>query len=193
MVFFSEIKKYADENYVPVIRDGSAEVLYNYVKENAPQRILEIGTAVGYSGLIMLSAYSAARLVTLEHKAEYVKIALDNFEKHGAGYRVEVIEGNAGETLLGLDGKFDFIFMDGPKTKYPVYYETLINLLNTGGVLFVDNVFLGGRVRGETATPKGKETITEGVRKFLETVTADKRLETRVIDAGDGITVSKKL
>lgn len=190
---FSGIKRYADENYIPVIRDKSAEILYDTVKENKPRRILEIGAAIGYSGLIMLSAYPGARLHTIELKQAYATRALENFENHGVSDRVKLYTGDAGELLHGLTGKFDFIFLDGPKTKYPAYYETLIGLLNTGGILFADNVLLGGKVMGGAATPKGKETITEGLRKFLALVTADKRLDTRLIETEDGITISRKL
>ncbi len=192
-MFFPEIKKYAYENYIPVIRDGSAQVLFDTVKEKQPARILEIGTAVGYSGLIMLTAHAGAVLDTVEIKRDRIEKAVANFEKYGVPDRARVLEGDAGEVLFRLCGKYDFIFLDGPKTKYPVYYETLLGHLETGGILFADNVLLDGKVRGETATKKGKETITEGIRKFLKLVTTDVRLETKLLETGDGITISRKL
>lgn len=190
---FKEIREYVEANYIPVIRDETAEILFDTVRECRPRRALEIGTAIGYSGLVILSAFEGVRLHTVEIKQKYAEEALRNFEKYGFGERVKIFVCDADGLIDSLSGKFDFIFMDGPKTKYPAYYERLVGLLEKGGILLADNISMGGRVTGETPTPKGKETITDGVRKYIELALSDKRLETRLYETGDGVAVSKKL
>lgn len=186
-----EIEIFGRINGYPIVREKGAEVLVKLVKENKPKTILEIGTAIGYSGSLML-LNSQASLVTLELNAESAAIARENFKKLGLEDRVKVIVGDAKESLLALEGKFDFIFLDGPKGQYINYLPTLLNLLNVGGLLVADNVHYHGLVLKEGVPEKKHRTIVNNLRKYLQSVTNDDTLKTEILPFADGIAISRK-
>ena len=186
-----EIEAFGRINGYPIVREKGAEVLVNLVKENNPKTILEIGTAIGYSGSLML-LNSQASLVTLELNAESAAIARENFKKLGLEDRVTVIVGDAKDSLLKLEGKFDFIFLDGPKGQYINYLPILLNLLNVGGLLVADNVHYHGLVLKEGVPEKKHRTIVNNLRKYLQSVTNDDTLKTEILPFADGIAISRK-
>ena len=187
-----EILKYGREFGFPLIKDDAVHLLIAKVKEFKPKRILEIGTAIGYSGSQMLDAYSGSTLVTLEKNSESATIAVNNFEKLGLNKRVQVINCDAKAYLDSCNEKFDFIFLDGPKGQYLHYLEQLINLLNNGGVLFADNVLFRGYVNGGVEYPHKFKTIVTNLRQFLEKIQIDDRLNTTIYEIGDGVSISVK-
>lgn len=187
-----EIEAFGRINGYPIIREKGAQVLVKLVSENQPKKILEIGTAIGYSGSLML-LNSQATLVTLELNKESAKIAQENFEKLGLSNRVKVIVGDAKESIQKLDEKFDFIFLDGPKGQYINYLPTLLQLLNVGGLLVADNVHYHGLVLKEGVPEKKHRTIVNNLRKYLQSVTSDDTLETEVLPFADGIAISRKV
>ena len=142
---YEEIKQYAEDYAVPIMRQETSKIIANFVKDNKPKHILEIGTAIGYSGLIMLEN-SSADLITLEHNQEYIKIANQNFKKHKLSHKVKIISGDCLVSLANIVKKnkfreyFDIIFLDGPKAQYINMLELLILLLKNNGTLIVDDV-----------------------------------------------------
>jgi predicted O-methyltransferase YrrM len=155
-----------------------------------PCNILEIGTAVGLSGVAMLSALPSARLTTIELEEERYLEAKENFSKFGLNDRVNAYLGDAGEILTMMDGKFDFIFLDGPKAQYEKYLFDLKRLMKKGGVLFADDVLLYGWVSGVEPTPQKRHSIVDKIRSYLETITSDEDFITSVLDVGDGVALS---
>ena len=185
-----EYREFARINFVPIVRPKTSEILIEKIKEINPKNILEIGTAIGYSGLLMLNN-SSANLVTLEKDEKMFNLAIQNFEKEGVSDRVNMILGDCKDYIEKEVGKFDFIFLDGPKSHYLEYLPHLVKMLNKGGMIFCDNVLFQGLVKGENEPPKKFRTIVNNLRKFLEVVENDKMLNSQVLDIEDGICIIK--
>ena len=186
----ADLRKAALERDIPVADDETLQFLLLMVKALQPKRILEIGTAVGLSGVAMLQACENATLVTMELEEDRYLEAQQNFEAFGVKDRVTAHLGDAGEILSMMNGAFDFIFLDGPKAQYEKYLFDIKRLLNDGGVLFADDVLLYGWVSGEEPTPQKRHSIVDKIRSYLEVVTADKDFITSVLNVGDGVALS---
>lgn len=185
-----EYREFAKVNFVPIVRPKTSEILIEKIKEINPKNILEIGTAIGYSGLLMLNN-SSANLITLEKDEKMFNLAIQNFEKEGVSDRVKIILGDCKDYIEKEEGKFDFIFLDGPKSHYLEYLPHLVKMLNKGGMIFCDNVLFQGLVKSENEPPKKFRTIVNNLRKFLEVVENDKKLNSQVLDIEDGICIIK--
>lgn len=189
-----ELKKYARERYIPVMLDDAKELLYNTVREHSPKRILEIGTAIGYSGIVMLSASSEATLNTIELSESSAALARYNFGQFGMSERVNVFVGDAREIVPQLTGEYDFIFLDGPKGQYETFFPYLTELLTVGGSLVCDNVLYKGLVEHVPDDKRHKHiTVARNMRAFLDDITTNPRYHTTLYRIGDGVTVSTKL
>ena len=184
---------------VPVIRTESHKILEKIVADISPKHILEIGTAVGYSGITMLSACSGD-LVTIEHNGDLIAEAKKNFEKFGLKERVKIISGDCHIELAKMlasgdfDEHFDFIFLDGPKAQYNLLIDGLILLLARGGTLVADNVLFRGYVEGKTSAPtKRYKTIIKRLNEFIQNVKDNPKLtDFEMIDIEDGMIKVKK-
>lgn len=184
--------EYAKENYVPIIRDKSAKFLYDYVKENNIKNILEIGTAIGFSGSIMLGA-GAEKLTTIEIKDKYYNIAKATFEKIGFKDRIQMYLGDAKNIIKDLvdsNDTYDMIFLDGAKGQYLYYLPDLTKLMKSQGVIFADNVLLQGMVEGADYVPHKKRTMVVNLRKYLKIV-SENPYETELVRIEDGIAITK--
>lgn len=178
------------QNGIPVADDETLQFLLVMLAAVKPQRILEIGTAVGLSGVAMLQACSSARLTTIELEEERYLQAKKNFEDFQLSSRVNAYLGDAGEILSMMDGKFDFVFLDGPKAQYEKYLFDLKRLMHKGSVLFADDVLLYGWVSGEEPMPQKRHSIVDKIRSYLQTVTSDPDFVTSVLNVGDGVALS---
>lgn len=178
------------ERGIPVADDETLQFLLVTLSMKKPERILEIGTAVGLSGVAMLGACPAAKLTTIELEEERYIEAKANFSEFGVSERVTAHLGDAGEILAMMDGKFDFVFLDGPKAQYEKYLFDLKRLMNDGAVLFSDDVLLYGWVSGEQPTPQKRRSIVEKIRGYLDALTSDNDFITSVLDIGDGVALS---
>lgn len=178
------------ERGIPVADDETLQFLLVTLSMKKPERILEIGTAVGLSGVAMLGACPAAKLTTIELEEERYIEAKANFSEFGVTERVTAHLGDAGEILAMMDGKFDFVFLDGPKAQYEKYLFDLKRLMNDGAVLFSDDVLLYGWVSGEQPTPQKRRSIVEKIRGYLDALTSDNDFITSVLDVGDGVALS---
>ncbi len=187
------ILAYARENHIPVLLDDTAKLLFSKINNQKPKNVLEIGTAIGYSGTLILNA-SNCKLTTIEKDEASFNLAKHHFEKFGLTNRVNQILGDALEelnNLVKLNKKFDFIFLDGPKGQYIKYLPILKQLINNSGVLFADNVFFKRMIFIEGTIPHRKRTIVVNLRKFLETVKTDNNFyNVEILDVGDGVLIA---
>lgn len=185
-------KDYAIQNYVPIIREKSAKYLYDFVKENNYKNILEIGTAIGFSGSIIIGA-GATKLTTIDINEEYLNMAKNTFGKLNILDKVEIHHGDALEYIKKFqkeNKKFDMIFLDGAKGQYVNYLPILKNLLVKNGVIFADNVLLHGMVESNEVIPHKKRTMVVNLRKYLNLINAEP-FETQVVRLEDGIAITK--
>ncbi len=184
------LRKDALSRGIPVADDETLQYLLFTVTALKPKRILEIGTAVGLSGAAMLCAVQGAKLTTIELEEERFLEAKENFATLGLSDRVTAHLGDAGEILAMMNGRFDFVFLDGPKAQYEKYLFDLKRLMKKGAVLFADDVLLFGWVSGEEETPSKRRSIVEKIRSYLKVITEDKDFITSVLDIGDGVAAS---
>ena len=175
---------------IPVTDEETLNYLLLMLSASRPRRILEIGTAVGLSAAAMLLRCPAAHVTTIELEEERYLEAKQNFERFGISSRVTCYLGDAGEILSMMDGRFDFVFLDGPKAQYEKYLFDLKRLIPTGGVLFADDVLLYGWVSGEQPAPQKRHSIVDKLRGYLANISADEDFITSVLDVGDGVAVS---
>ena len=186
-----EMIAFADEHYVPILLPESAALLKQIVMLTRPKKTLEIGTAIGYSSLLILRS-GGKKLYTIEIKEDMIDRAKSYFTRAGVSDRVTCFLGDAVEILPIMEGVFDFIFMDGPKTKYPLFFPHLKRMLKIGGVLLCDNVLYDGMATGEREVKHSKSTIVNGLDKFLTDLCADEDFETSILPVGDGMSLSVK-
>ncbi len=186
-----EYREFADNNFIPIIREESGKILIEKIKQINPKNILEIGTAMGFSGVLMLEN-SNANLTTLEKDEKMKNLALKNFEKENLISRVNLIFGDAFDFIENCKEKFDFIFLDGPKGQYLKYIPYLINSLNENGLIFCDNVLFQGLVLTKIVPPKKHRTIVNNLRKFLDYILNREDLQVELLKIEDGIALIKK-
>ncbi len=187
------LREKSKQRDIPIIRDKSFNLLLTVVSMLKPKSILEIGTANGCSGIGMLLEAPSARLTGIEINEDIVLEAKQNLKDFGLSDRARFFVGDANEIVPQLTGKYDFIFLDGPKGHYKQYLPWLLPLLNAGGVLFADNVLFRGFVDGSQKGSKRNNTIIYSMRAFLEEISKDKNLKTTVLDIEDGVSISLKI
>lgn len=188
------IAKEARAAYVPIIRQETAAFLQTMVAAARPTRILEVGTAVGYSALLMCQVMpQKCHITTIEKYKPRLLLAAEHFKLAGMEERITLIEGDAGEVLEQLSGTFDFVFMDAAKGQYIHWLPRIMKLLSPGGVLFSDNVLQDGDiVESRFAVERRNRTIHGRMREYLFTLKHSEELQTSVIPIGDGVALSVK-
>ena len=184
-----KIKQKALEEHIPIIMDETLEVIEKYLKENKPKKILEIGTAVGYSA-ICFSKYlkENGRIDTIEKDEERAKIAIKNIKELNLQNKINVICGDAVEILKELEEKYDVIFIDASKSKYPIFLEYSLRLSHENSLIIADNVLYKGYVLGNYNKHKQRTAVTN-LRKFLAQAKENKKLETKIMEVGDGLAI----
>ena len=189
-----EIEAEAKKNYVPVIRKEMQSFLKSMLALKRPERILEVGTAVGFSALLMEEYNPVPCLITtIENYEKRIPIAQANFKRAGKEKEITLIPGDATEVLKTLEDPYDFLFMDAAKAQYIVILPDVLRLLAPGGILITDNVLQeGDLVQSRFAVCRRDRTIHSRMREYLYTVTHCDELVTSVIPLGDGITFSVK-
>lgn len=184
----AKMEEYAHQNYVPIVKRDTANMLRIMVTALKPHKVLEIGTAIGYSGKIILDAFENAHLTTLEIDYDRYKIAEKNLRKYED--RVDLILGDAGDYLLNCEEKYDFVFLDGAKAQYLSYLPSILRVLNDGAVLFADNVLQEGMTAGQVPTKHKLESTIDRMHKFLDMLFTDKSLSSTILPIGDGVSIS---
>lgn len=187
-----EIAREAAASYVPIIRRETAALLKTMVALKQPEKILEVGTAVGYSALLMARVMpDTAHITTIEKFEKRIPIARANFKKAGVEEKITLLEGDAGEILSGLSGNFDFIFMDAAKGQYIHWLPMVLRVLKPGGLLMSDNVLQEGTiVESRYAVERRDRTIHERMREYLYILKHREDLETSILPIGDGVALS---
>ena len=189
------IEKEALDTFVPIIRKEMQSFLKVLLAIKKPKRILEVGTAIGFSALLM-SEYAPEDCVitTIEKYEKRIPIARENFARAGKSEQITLIEGDALEVLQGLEEKFDFIFMDAAKGQYIYYMPEVIRLLEKDGVLISDNVLQDGDIiESRFAVERRNRTIHSRMREYLYALKHHELLETSIIPLGDGVALSTKV
>lgn len=177
----------------PILRDKSFELLIKTVQEKQPKSILEIGVNLGLSSIAMLLSSKEAKLSGIEIDEEKVFLSRNNYKEFGVDQRANIFFGDASEVLPLITGKYDFVFLDGPKGHYYEYLPHILNLLNDGGTLFADNVLFRGYVDGKVKTPHRFNTTKRSMENFLRAVCNTQGLKTTVYDIEDGVSITEKI
>ena len=189
-----EIEQDALASYVPIIRKETQSLLKTLLTMLRPARVLEVGTAVGFSALLM-SEYlpEGAHITTIEKYEKRIPIARQNFRRAGKEEQITLIEGDAMEVLRSLDGPFDFVFMDAAKGQYPHYLPEVLRLLTPGGVLMSDNVLQDGSlIESRFAVERRDRTIHSRMREYLYELKHREDLMTSILPLGDGVALTVK-
>lgn len=190
----TEIENEAHRTYVPVIRKETQNLLKLLLAMNSPKRILEVGTAVGFSALLM-EEYNPnpCHITTIENYEKRIPIARENFIRAGKENVIELIEGDAAEVMKELSEPYDFIFMDAAKGQYIHFLPEVLRLLSSGGILVSDNVLQDGDIiESRFAVTRRNRTIHKRMREYLYELTHREGLTTSVLPIGDGVTISVK-
>jgi predicted O-methyltransferase YrrM len=189
------IGREARADFVPIIRPETAAFLETLIAALKPLRILEVGTAVGYSALLMAGFMpEEAHITTIEKYEPRIPLARANFKEAGEEERITLLEGDAEEILKTLEGPYDFIFMDAAKGQYIHWLPMIEALMHEGSVLVSDNILQDGDVvESRFAVTRRNRTIHNRMRDYLYTLTHSDTLKTSIVPIGDGVTVSVKL
>lgn len=187
-----KIKEKALDEHIPIIMDDTLEVIDKVLKEIKPKKILEIGTAVGYSAMCF-SEYlqDGGKIDTIERDEERLAQARENIVKVGVQEKINIIEGDAVEILPNLNDKYDMIFIDAAKGKYPFFLKESLRMLNENGVIFADNILYKGYVMSDYNKHK-QRTAVRNLREYIAEVTNNPELETQILEVGDGLAITKK-
>ena len=189
------IEKEALDTFVPIIRKEMQSFLKVLLAIKKPMRILEVGTAVGFSAILMSEyAPEGAKITTIEKYEPRIPIARENFRRAGREEMITLLEGDALEILKGLTGEYDFIFMDAAKAQYIAYMPEVVRLLAKDGVLVSDNVLQDGDIiESRFAVERRNRTIHSRMREYLYELKHHELLETSIIPLGDGVALSTKV
>ena len=190
-----EISRKAIRDEVPIIKKETGALLKTMVAAKRPRAILEVGTAVGYSALLMAGVMPAeCTITTIEKYEPRIPVAKANFKRAGEEARITLLEGDAEEILKELEGPYDFIFMDAAKGQYIHWLPMILRLLSDGGILFSDNVLQDGDVvQSRYAVERRDRTIHARMREYLYTLKHMEELEASIIPIGDGAAISVKI
>ena len=185
-----DMEVYATDHHVPIIWENAREAFLGVVRQVRPHRVLEIGTAIGYSTLLI--AFNSAEdveITSLEFNEERHRLAQSYIERAGMSSHVNLLLGDAGKLLTQLDGTYDFVFIDAAKGQYVDYLQKVVPLLASNGVIAADNVLFRGYVRSDEKPPRRFKTIVKRLRMYLELVTKPP-FQTEILENGDGLAVT---
>lgn len=192
---FKKMEIFAEENHVPIIKEAERAIFRGIMAKYQPKHILEIGTAIGYSALLMAHCGQGAKIKTLELSEERARTAQSFIDRSPYKDDIEIVVGDAGETLLSLAATemFDMVFIDAAKGQYPDYLQKILPHLNAGGVIVTDNVLFRGYVLGTGKPPRRYKTIVKRLREYLQIINDEKIFKTMIYEDGDGLAVSQKI
>ena len=187
----NELKQNALEEHIPILMDDTLEKIEEIIKEKNPKRILEIGTAVGYSASCFAKASKEDCIIdTIELDVERAKKAIENIEAIGFKNRINVLIGNAVEILPTLNEEYDIIFIDANKGKYPYFLQEAIRLSKNGSLILADNILYKGYVMSDYNKHK-QRTAVRHLREYIAEINANENLESEILEIGDGLAISK--
>ena len=187
------IKKKALEEHIPIIMDDTLEVIEEKLKDIEVKRLLEIGTAVGYSAMCFSQFLDEdGKIDTIERDTERVTEARENIKKVGVSEKINIIEGDAVEILPTMDEKYDVVFIDAAKGKYPFFLKEALRMLKPNGIIFADNILYKGYVMSDYNKHK-QRTAVRNLREYIKEISENPNLETEILEVGDGLAISKNI
>ena len=186
-----KIKQKALDEHIPIIMDDTLEVVDKILREIKPKKILEIGTAVGYSAMCF-SEYlqEGGKIDTIERDEERIAEARINIKKVGVEDKINIYAGDAVEILPTLNEKYDVVFIDAAKGKYPFFLNQALRIINKNGVILADNVLYKGYVMSDYNKHK-QRTAVRNLREYIKEVTENPNIQTEILEVGDGLAISK--
>ena len=190
-MMLDKIKEKALEEHIPIIMDDTLEVIGKYLEKEKPKRILEIGTAVGYSAICFSEFLDKDGVIdTIERDEERIKEAKINIKNMNLEKVINIYEGDAIEILPTLDEKYDVVFIDAAKGKYPFFLKEALRMINKNGIIFADNILYKGYVMSDYNKHK-QRTAVRNLREYIKEITENPNLETEILEVGDGLAVSR--
>lgn len=187
------VETFAHENNIPIIPHETVVYFQLLLDLMKPKRILEIGTAIGFSALMMAEAAPEAEIITIDRNPEMIALAKENLAIYDTKKQITLLEGDAAELLTDLEGEFDFIFMDSAKSKYVEFLPKAIALLSENGVIIMDDIFQGGEILIPIMEIKRNQRALErGLRRLFDEALDNPKYLTSILPLGDGILMIKR-
>ena len=191
-MMLDKIKKNALDENIPIIMDDTLEVISKYLTEMKPKRILEIGTAVGYSAICFSKFLGEKGIIdTIERDEKRIKEAKINIKNMNLENVINIIKGDAIEILPNLNEKYDVVFIDAAKGKYPFFLSQSLRILKNNGIIFADNILYKGYVMSDYNKHK-QRTAVRNLREYIKEVKENPLLDTEILEVGDGLAISRK-
>ncbi len=188
-----KVKKKALDEHIPIIMDDTLTVIQEKLKNTKVDNLLEIGTAVGYSAMCFTEFLSKdGKIDTIERDIEKIQEARINVKKVEVEDKINIIEGDAVEVLPTLNNKYDVIFIDAAKGKYPFFLKEALRMIKTHGIIFADNILYKGYVMSDYNKHK-QRTAVRNLREYIKEIMENEDLETEILEVGDGLAISKKI
>lgn len=186
-----KIKEKALENHIPIIMDDTLEYIYNLYENKKINSILEIGTAVGYSAICFTEILNKDGFIdTIERDEERIIEAKENIVKTQVEEKINIFSGDAVEILPTINKKYDMVFIDAAKGKYPFFLKEALRMLNDNGIILADNILYKGYVMSDYNKHK-QRTAVRNLREYIKEVTENPNLDTEILEIGDGLAVTK--
>ena len=191
IIELEKIKQKALEEHIPIIMDETLEVIEKYLSKNKPNRILEIGTAVGYSAICFTEFLAENGVIdTIERETDRVEEAKKNIRLAEVEDKINIYKGDAVEILPTLNNQYDVVFIDAAKGKYPFFLKEALRMIHKDGIIFADNILYKGYVMSDYNKHK-QRTAVRNLREYIKEVSENPNLETEILEVGDGLAVSK--
>lgn len=184
-----EFEKWARGEKYPISQPETADLIEIICRLKRPEKILEIGTCVGFSSLLMYSVCDA-KITTIDRYEAMYSVAQEEYKKFGAEDRIELLIGDAVDILPTIDDKYDFIFIDAAKGQYPIFLKECKRLLAKGGILMADNILFNGYVADGRPNRHRNKTIVVRLNEFIESLESDTDLKTVLLPISDGVSLS---
>lgn len=188
----AEMERFAEKHEVPISQPETIKLIELLIRIGGVKKILEIGSAIGYSAIRMVHA-GAETIDTIEINPDAVRVANINIEREGLADKIKVHEGDANLLLPTFDGEYDMIFIDAAKAQYNNFFEHCMRILKSGGILISDNVLYKGMTATDELVMHRKITIVKRLRAYIDMLCSDPRLDTDILPLGDGVAISVKL
>ncbi|KKF49653.1 O-methyltransferase [Streptococcus uberis S6261] len=191
--FLAEIEAFARQENIPIIQHEVVAYFRVLLQTIQPKAILEVGTAIGFSALMMAENVPTASITTIDRNPEMIELAKKNFEKYDSRHQISLLEGDAADILSTLNQEFDFVFLDSAKSKYIVFLPEILRNLKVGGIIIIDDVFQGGDIaKPIEEVRRGQRTIYRGLHKLFQATLDHPDLSASLIPLSDGLLMIRK-
>lgn len=189
----AEIEAFAHEHNVPIIQHEVVAYFRLLMQSLQPKRILEVGTAIGFSALLMAEYAPEAQITTIDRNPEMIALAKENFEVYDSRHQITLLEGDAVDLINELDQQYDFVFMDSAKSKYIVFLPEILKHVNKGGIILFDDVFQGGDIaKSIEEVRRGQRTIYRGLHRLFDATLKHPDLTASLLPMSDGLLMLRK-